>query len=66
MGIREQCPPRRQSINVRGLHQRVPTEAADPVVLVINGDEEDVRATRGLSSVADPDSHHTQQANQHK
>ena len=42
MGIREQRSPCCQCINRRCLHQRMSAEAADPVVLVINGNEENV------------------------
>ena len=43
-----QRPPRGESIYRGRLHQRMTAQAADPVVLVIDGDEQHVRTTRGF------------------
>ena len=42
MRVREQRATPRQRIDARCFHLRMPAEAADPIVLVINGDEEHV------------------------
>ena len=53
MRVGEQHAPLRQPINVRRLHLRIPAETADPIVQVINGDEQDVGAFGGGSDVDD-------------
>lgn len=41
-----------EPVNVRRLHLRMPAEAADPVVLIINGEEEDIGLRRGVDLAA--------------
>ncbi|EGF29376.1 hypothetical protein RBWH47_04740 [Rhodopirellula baltica WH47] len=43
MCVREKHAPRREAIDVWRLRLRVPTEAADPVVQVIDRDQQDIR-----------------------
>ena len=40
--VGEQRAPLREPVDVRRLHLRMAAEAADPVVLVVDGDEQDV------------------------
>ena len=42
MSICEDHPPLRQSVDVGCLHQRVPPEATDPVVQIVNHNEQHV------------------------
>ena len=42
MGVGEHYTTIRESIDVRRLHLRVPVQATDPIVLVIDGDEENI------------------------
>ena len=42
MGVRESGSPRRQTADMRGMHLRMAAERFDPVVEVIDCDEEDV------------------------
>ena len=42
MGVEQSGAARRQAINVWGLGQRMATEGADPVVLIVDRDEDDV------------------------
>ena len=44
--VREQRPPVRQPVDVWRLDQRVPAHAADPVVLIVDGDEQHVGLRR--------------------
>lgn len=46
MGVGEERAPSGQSIDVRRLDQGVRIQASDPIVLIINRDEEDVRFVR--------------------
>ena len=42
MRVVEEHPPCREPINVRCLCLRVPAHAADPVIEIIDGDEQDI------------------------
>ena len=42
MSVQEYGAPRRKTIDVRRLDLRVPAQATDPVILVINRDEQNV------------------------
>ena len=42
MGVREEHAPRRETIDIRCLRLWVSAEAADPIVEVVDGNEEDV------------------------
>ena len=42
MGIGKQSSPCRQPVEVRGLDLRMPAQATDPVVEVVDGQEQDV------------------------
>jgi hypothetical protein len=46
MGVGEQHPARGQAIEVGRLGVRMSTQAADPIVQVIDGDEQDIGALR--------------------
>ena len=47
MGVGEERAARGEAVHVRRLHLRMPSETADPVVLIVNGEEEDVGLRRG-------------------
>jgi hypothetical protein len=49
MRVEKQRPARGKLIEVRRLHLRVPTHAPDPVIQVIDGNEQDVWFLRILS-----------------
>ena len=51
MGIGEECPGSREAVDVRGASLRVAVEAADPVILIIDGDHQDIGAWAGLCAV---------------
>ena len=42
MGIREERPPGGQAIDMGRFHLRVAPETAEPVVLIVDGDEQDI------------------------
>jgi len=50
MGVRENRSARRESIDARRFDLRVTAEAADPIVEIIDRDEEDVGAISGASA----------------
>ena len=52
MGIGESCATCSQAVDVGRFRLRVPAEVADPVVLVIDGDEEDVGFFGGVEEAA--------------
>jgi len=47
MGVREQRPARRECVDVRRLDLRMPVQAADPIIQVVDGDDEDVGLVGG-------------------
>jgi hypothetical protein len=53
MRVRKKRAPRREGIDVRRLRLRVAAEAADPIVQVIDRDEEHVRRRGGLIGLSD-------------
>jgi len=42
MSIRKQSPPCRQSIQIGRLDLRMPTQATDPIIQIINGQKQNV------------------------
>lgn len=42
MGVEERGAARRQPVEMRSLGHRMTTQMADPVVLIVDGDEEDI------------------------
>ena len=50
MGVREEHSPRRQAIDMRSFRLRMPPENADPVVEVVNSDEENIGPINCLGS----------------
>ena len=43
MGISECSPAGRQSVDVRSFHHGMASKITDPVVLIVNGDEQNIR-----------------------
>ena len=42
MGVRKQGSPRRQPVEVRGLDLRMPAQATNPIIQIINGQKQNV------------------------
>lgn len=42
MGVEKRGAAHGEPVQVWGLHHRMPAEMADPVILIVDGDEEDV------------------------
>ena len=43
VGVGKQGSPRREPVEVWGLHLRMPTEATDPIIQVVNSEKENIR-----------------------
>ena len=46
MGVGEKCAPGGEAIDVGGLSLGMTAEATDPVIEIVDGDEQDVRRLR--------------------
>ena len=51
MGILKKSPPAGQSIDMRSFHQGMPPQATDPVILVVDGNKQDIRLFGSLQNV---------------
>jgi hypothetical protein len=51
MGVLEKGPLGSQAINVRGFDQRMAPQATDPIILVIDGNKQNIRFVRSLQNV---------------
>ena len=66
VGVEKRRAARRQSIEVRGAGERVSTERPNPVVLIIDDDEDDIGPVRGGGSRGGPPAQAKSQGGQNK
>ena len=61
MCVEKQCPLGCQAIDVWSLCQRMPTKRADPIILVVDRDEHDIRPIGWVGSTLNRNTERKQQ-----